>query len=55
MEVRITYTHFKTPDVETQYCTTLAAPMASSEIYHLAYIYRITTPSFKKKARKGIL
>jgi len=52
MEVRITYTDFKTPDVETQYCTALAAPMASSVIYHLAYIYCITTPSFKKNARK---
>jgi hypothetical protein len=52
MEVRITYTNFKTPDVETQYCTVFVAPMASSVIYHFVYIYCITTPSFKKKARK---
>jgi len=52
MAVGITYTNFKAPGEETRYCTTLAAPIASSVIYHFAYIYCITMPSFKKTARK---
>jgi len=52
MEVGITYINFKTPDVETQYCTALAAPIAFSVIYHFACTYCITMPSIKKKARK---
>jgi len=52
MEVGISYTNFKIPDVETRYSIALAAPIASSVIYHFAYIYCITMPSFKKKARE---